>query len=439
MTRRTRRIIFYVLLILFFILGTGVVLYADGWRINLTNFRTEKVGGIYVRAYPQDALIALDGQSIQNQSNFLNHGTLISNLYPKNYTLSLSETGYDAWHENAGVEPSLVVEMKYAVLVPQTGTAVTTSSDVNNFFEIGADHVDQHSNGTITWRNTVIGTGAITNHSTDLKNMIYETPNGTSDLYDFTTGKTLNLSLLLQKQRITTSSIGTIMIDPYNDTATLVSSRNRVLTIDLSAQTVATIATSSAGQTLAPAIAASQTSLAWSEYNSATGTSTIIVYDKFAGIVTRTISVTGATQSLAWINADTLGILQSNGSLLLYTFSSETLRPLASDVKAFYPTADGSLLAALEKNSLEIFDFAGSDYYRFNLPDMETVQSLAWYKDQTHLFASYPDHVAFVDLADTSLVNVITVSAGTHASYDANNNALYLIDGGNIISFAFPN
>jgi len=440
MTRRTRRTVFYVLVVLFVFVGSGVVLYADGWRIDLATFHTEKVGGVYVRAFPQNASITLDETSIPNQSNFLSHGTLISNLFPKNYTLGLKLPGYDAWKENADVAPSLVVEMKYAVLVPQAGIAVATTSDIVNFFVIGNDHVDEHANGMITWRNVAIGTGAIVSHSTDLKNMIYRSQKGSYALYDFTNQKTLNLTAILQKQRVNASDIGSIVVDPYNDTTALAVMANRLWSIDLDAQTAASIDTASSGSSFAPIIAASQPFLAWSRFSAASGTSEIVVYDKFSDeVAERSPAIRGKTAALAWINNDTLGIMQNDGSLDLYTVSSNSIRMLASDVKAFYPTADGNLIAALEQQSVEIFDFADNDYYRFNLPSINTVQGLVWYKDESHLFIDYPDRVAFFDLADTGLMNVTMISQGIAPSYDPQANAFYLANQGNILRFDFPN
>ena len=233
MTRRTRRILFYFLVALFVFVGSSVVLYADGWRLDLSTFHTEKVGGISVRAFPQNAAIALDGKDMPNQSNFLSHGTLISNLFPKNYALGLSLEGYNAWKENAAVDPSLVVEMKYAVLVPRVSTAVATTSDITNFFATGGDHVDEHANNSITWRNLVIATGTIVSHSADLKNMIYRSPAGNYFLYDFTTQKTISLTTILQKQRVSSQSIESVIIDPYNDTAALAVTPDHVWSIDL--------------------------------------------------------------------------------------------------------------------------------------------------------------------------------------------------------------
>ena len=440
MTRRTRRIVFYILVALFIIIGTAVVLYADGWRIDLATFHTEKVGGIYVRAFPQNAAITLSGAAIPNQSNFLSHGTLISNLYPKNYTLGLSLPGYDAWKENADVSPSLVVEMKYAVLVPQTSTVIATTSNVTDFFDIGSDHVDARANGTIAWRNLVIATGTIVSHSTDLKNMIYRSPAGNYFLYDFPTQKTESVATILQKQRVTAPSVGSIIIDPYNDTTALAVTPNRVLSIDLVGQTASVLGAASSGRTFAPMIAASQPFLAWSTFTSSSGTSRIAIYDKFSDSVTeQSPAIPGTTKLLAWIDADTLGIVQNDGSLYRYTVSSNSMNSLASDVKSFYPTPDGNMLAALENQSIEIFDFANNDYYRFNIPDMSSIQGLSWYKDESHLFVDYPNRVVFFDLADTSLANLITVSPGAAPTYDPQANALFLVNAGNVLRFSFPN
>jgi hypothetical protein len=128
MTRTARRRLFYALLALFFILGTGVVFYAQGWRFDFTARRFNKVGAIYVRSFPADASITLNGKLIQSQVGFLSRGTLVSDLFPKIYKVELTKSGYDSWHENVSVSPSLVAELNYAVLVPQNATSVASGT-----------------------------------------------------------------------------------------------------------------------------------------------------------------------------------------------------------------------------------------------------------------------------------------------------------------------
>ena len=88
----------------------------------------------------------------------------------------------------------------------------------------------------------------------------------------------------------------------------------------------------------------------------------------------------GVVRQLAWARNNVLGILGSDNTLSLYNVPNEQLTTLANDVKQFYPTADGSTLAALEYHSLEVFSFTTQDYYRFTLPQIADVQGLIWYK-----------------------------------------------------------
>ncbi|MDE2019499.1 MAG: PEGA domain-containing protein [Patescibacteria group bacterium] len=132
MTRNARRRLFYALLALFFVFGTGVVLYAQGWRFDFSTGKFGEVGAIYIRSFPDYASITLNGKPIRSQVGFLSPGTLISGLFPKNYEVGLSAPGYKPWTEKATVAPMLVTEFKYAVLVPQnaTGTASGTKAIV---------------------------------------------------------------------------------------------------------------------------------------------------------------------------------------------------------------------------------------------------------------------------------------------------------------------
>ena len=111
------------------------------------------------------------------------------------------------------------------------------------------------------------------------------------------------------------------------------------------------------------------------------------------------LTIPGRIASLEWIRSTLLGVLGTDGELYRYDVGAETLTKVADDVKSFYPAADGSAIAALESNSIEIFSLTipadQGGYYRFNLPDMGSVKSLAWYHDDSHLFVVYPTHGEF--------------------------------------------
>ncbi len=445
MTLRARKALFYGLVALFLVVGTGVVLYAQGWRINLETFQTEKVGAIYIRSYPADAQISINGKPVQNGSGFLSPGTFISNLFPKSYRVTLEAPGYDAWTETAPVMPSMVVQMKYAVLVPNAGTDMaTTTGAVKDFFEAVGDVVATEASGSaIVWEGKKIGIGAIVSHSTNLKNFVYRSSaNGAYLLYDLTEATTTNLTPALRTLGATAKTITRITIDPYDATSVIVQTPQAIAAIDIAnhARTIP-IATAPHGTSLQPPLAISSDRFAWNQWNAASGTSRIFVYDKFSGNVTdSSLVIPDSIKELKWIGNGELGIVLQDGSLYRYDVASETLIKIADDVHDFYPTDDGTMLAALESRGVEIFSFTSSDYYRFILPDAGTIQSLAWYRDDAHLFVSYPDRVNFLDLQDAGLHNFATVSPGSAASYDARGNSLYLVNqGGALTRFDFPN
>lgn len=315
MNIKTRRWIFYTLVALFIVIGGGVVFYAQGWRFDVGTLRFEKIGGIYVRAYPEYASIFLNGKPVQNQSGFLNSGTLISDLLPRPYAVTLKAPGYDMWQENATVAPSLVVQFKYAILVPATGTLAVPST-------------------------------------------------------------TLRVALA----NAASQAAATTSTNPYNTNQKVVFTKNKLSLFDIATATM-----------------------------------------------TQSVAISGNNIVTTWISGNIVSILQVDGELYLYDTNAQTLTKLADDVKNFAVTADGSMVAALEHHSLEIFSLADSSiYYRFNLPNVDVATRVIWYRDRSHLFVVYSDHVSFLDLTDSGLTNFITVANGVSPLYDPNTNSLYL-------------
>lgn len=328
MTIRTRRKIFYSLVAIFILVGGGVVFYAQGWRLDFTTWHFEKVGGIYIRAYPQNVAIYLNGDPVTNESGFLSPGTLISDLLPRSYSVVLKAPGYNTWRENTTVVPSLVSQFTYAVLIPQNGVPASTS------LVTSIARLVSPMNG--------IATGAVSN----LSSTAIAAPTGT---------------------------------DPFNAGVKIIVSKNIISTYEIVQQ-----------------------------------------------ITTASATIAGKNADIGWITGSTAGILQNDGQLYLYSTGGD-LQKIADDVKAFAATVDGSRIAALEDTSLEILSPGDSSmYYRFNIPDIAHAQKVIWYRDRTHLFIVYPDHVSFLDLNDTSLVNFATVAFGTDPVYDAQGDYLYL-------------
>ena len=440
MTLRTRRGLFYGLIALFLIAGTSIVLYAQGLRFDLTTGKISKIGAIYVRSYPKDATITLNGKLIENKSGFLSAGTLISDLFPKTYNVKLAEAGFAPWQESVSVLPSLVVSLKYSVLIPQNATTTATGTTLH-FIATPGIITKENAAETITSNGKVVGVGTLASSTLDGHAFLSVDANGNERLYDRDTSTSTNISAMLQKDGISGAMIQSIILDPRDSSAIIVLGQKKIWLLDPDQNSLTLIETVPAKETLSPALAIGNSLIAWTRFADASTTSEIMLYDRGSGTLRETATTfPGVTQKLAWIRGNTLGILQDNGSLSLFDAGADTAQTLASDAKDFSATNDGTLVAVLEHQSTEIFNLDDpTGYFRFNLPDVARAQQLTWYRDGDHLFVTYPDHISFLDFQDLSLTNFATVANGTAPSYDPNSNVLYFIDPqSQLMQLSFP-
>ena len=440
MSHGSRRALFYAFLLIFLILGTGIVLFAEGWRIDFPILRVSKVGGIYVRSYPEDARIFLNGKSVQNQSGFLSRGTLISDLFPKTYPLALTAPGYFDWHENVAVSPALVANHKYAVLVPANATSAAKLA-VADFRESRNSIILETPDGKIALNGKTIGFGKLVAESPDLTSIIFQTAKGIYEFENVPDGVTTNLSKILQEEGFGATTPLDLSIDPASSATVVAASAGKVELIDMAQFAGTSIDVAQQGQPIAGTVALSPNTIAWAHSANQANSSSLIFYDISSGnIASATVALGGTIKKMNWISDNTLGILANGGSFYLYDMNGQNLRKIADDVKSFGATENGLRIATVESNSLEIFTLNDPEgYYRFNLPNVADAQTALWYRDSDHLFVSYSDHVAFLDLEDASLANFTTMSSGTAAQYDQGTNALYVISPkNNLLRFDFP-
>ncbi len=440
MSKRSRRALFYVLCAIFLLLGVGVVLFAQGFRMDIPSFRVSKVGGIYVRSYPENASIFLNGKPVKNQSGFLSRGTLISDLFPKTYRLALTAPGYDDWYENTAVAPSLVANHEYAVLVPANATSAATGI-VSAFAVNNADIVTETSGGEILLNGKKIGSGDLVDAESGMPSTVFRTATGTYELLDASDGTVTNLSSILSEEVVAANAPLAFFLDPSMNSTVVAVSQRRIWLLDASQRSGKLIGLAPRGETIAPSVAVSPDRIAWARSARTSVSSTLVFYDRSSGIVaSTTVAIGGPVKKMSWISSNALGLLASGNALYLYDTNQRALKKIADEVRAFSATADGMRIAASESGSLEIFTLNDpTGYYRFNLPDVGDISATFWYRDGEHLFVAYPDHVAFLDIKDVSLTNFTTVSYGTSPKYDPQANALYLMNPqGRLIRFDFP-
>ncbi len=437
MIKQWRRRLFYSLTVVFILLGAGAVFYAQGWRLDIKSFAAKKVGAIYVRSLPKEAGIYLNGKPVKNKSGFFQSGTLINDLFPKTYKLKLSLPNYYDWQRTITVQPSLVSEAKYAVLVP-VEPAVVFAEPIKNFWIINEEILLQRNDNDLVFRNQTLKGDEVIEWAKNPQSVLTkDSKNKTYIWNDLENNTSTNLSIIFRRSGPATVTLNAnFILYPETGFKLLLVSSSSVLSFDIKKSLISTISTSTFH--IAEA-SPSRAWIAWATFDAKKNISQLNLYDLLSEAVKNNQKpLPGRTIKLAWTEENQLGILQNDGGFYMYDAATDKLSSTASDVKNFVFTDDGSAVAALENRSLEVFSLKTEDYWRFNLLEAERVSNIVWYKDRHHLFLIYPDRIKFLDLDDLSQENVTTVAETPNAAYDLKANRLYFLEDGKLMRLDFP-
>ncbi len=101
MTLKTRRIIYIIFILIFLLAAPAILLYTAGYNYNFKKGGFLKTGVILIDAVPADAQFLIDGKNYN-----LSLPARVSNLKPKDYTVTLKRDGYYDWKKTLSVEPS---------------------------------------------------------------------------------------------------------------------------------------------------------------------------------------------------------------------------------------------------------------------------------------------------------------------------------------------
>ncbi len=112
MTLLVRRIIFYLLALLFVIITPLVIGYTAGFRYNLKQERIIKTGALIIETDPPDAGIALNDTYRKERTP-----AKIMNLTPGQYRINIIRDGYWDWKKTLGVDSERITFVKDIVLL----------------------------------------------------------------------------------------------------------------------------------------------------------------------------------------------------------------------------------------------------------------------------------------------------------------------------------
>ncbi len=438
LTRTTRRLVFYSLILAFLAIGTAAVFYAQGYRLDPGTFRVQKIGAIYVRTLPADSHISVGGESVERSFAFFDTGVFVSGLFPKRYEVAAERDGYRPWRQHVDVEPSRVVELKYVVLVPNVPTPIT-SGDAADFWMIGRTPLIQNASGTLVWNGRPIP-GDRVDGWTDDENRLLTRLDRTGEYYwtDLGNGSSTALGSLLARAGVRPDRT-VVLPDPRNSSRVVVHAPGGVSFYELQTNRLTRIATTTIPALAPEQLARSRTQFAWISRALDATSSVLYLTDAGSGAsATSSVDISDNVTKLAWATDELLVLLTTNGTLYVYRPSPETLVGRANTVRDFSLSPDGTMLAALESQSIELFSLTSDDYWRLNIPDTSSIAKLSWYRDDRHLFLHYPDRVLFLDLDDRSLQGLIPVAETANAHYDPETNMLHYLADDSVFALAFP-
>lgn len=133
MTKRSRTVLFILLLLVFLCIGPAIIMYSQGYRFDLNKIKFLETGGIYVKTNPGDADVSLDNK-YQNRTSGFSRDLLIQNLLPKNHKIKIEKEGYYSWEKTLAVEEKKVSEAKYVILFPTDIPFSSIGSDIKSFY-----------------------------------------------------------------------------------------------------------------------------------------------------------------------------------------------------------------------------------------------------------------------------------------------------------------
>lgn len=128
MTHKTRRIIFYSLVLIFVLVTPLIILYAVGYSFDWQKHILVQTGGIYLKSIPV-AQIAVNGKKNSQTTR------LISRLLPKSYEVSVTKDGFYPWQKTLEVSPRLVTEARNIFLFPKQPESLSVAKNVTSSIE----------------------------------------------------------------------------------------------------------------------------------------------------------------------------------------------------------------------------------------------------------------------------------------------------------------
>lgn len=114
-----RRLFFWTLVLVFFIVAPVIILNARGYRFDFHRGVFVYGGAVTIKSIPQTVDISLNGESVSGKVSRINNSHNITGLLPGDYSITASLPGYRSWSKKIDVHSGVASEFWNVVLVKE--------------------------------------------------------------------------------------------------------------------------------------------------------------------------------------------------------------------------------------------------------------------------------------------------------------------------------
>lgn len=140
-------------MLLFLVLAPAVVLYAVGYRVDVTNWSVYRTGIFVVASTPRGARVSINGELAGYTPMRIEH------LRPDTYTVAVDRDGYGRWQKQLTIRASEAVIVDDIVLFPNTLSVTSLDHTIPSETFVSpsrqsmlvVDTVDLHTTTSATW------------------------------------------------------------------------------------------------------------------------------------------------------------------------------------------------------------------------------------------------------------------------------------------------
>jgi hypothetical protein len=406
--------LFFFLIILFLVVGTLVILYSRGIRLDIKNLGFVRTGGIYISSQPSRALISLNGEERENKSGALQRGTLLTNLLPGTYELAISQEGYSNWNKEVEVLPGEVSVFDTVILLSNANPEIVKPGQFTNF-DIASGHFAFEGDGGVTLDNLqVFGHEII--ELTDGGSLLTRSKN-TGNYYltdesDIENG--LNISLIfnnLKEDRLNLPGfiqLKKLIFLPNNDRRFYAATENALYLLDVGRPSLELITTEYNNLNYQ-----SDGTLVWTVNNfvynfnpTFRNQTEPLDFDKLGIAGHNFIKISKVDNG--WLFLDNAGEL---------SYASREFQLIASGISDFDVASNGNLIAITDSAG-ELFIYDLSTRERF-AGIGQRIDQFSWYEDANHILVLENGNIYFRDISAGVPINSYKLAEGvTKFKYD---------------------